>query len=364
MKYSVHINLGKLQQNAEHREHKETGHALPLPPKLPQSKKSGKSRQSVRTQDAGVRTYDGGAIRTQISEEANLKPIEYERTCIIVEQEVLDQVAREAKEVSPPTEDTLGLISGTPLTVLPHETMPDLISSRKENGAMIRQAEKEIVEHVHSLKQPPATAKPVASMTRDDFMFTRVYATMNLAQLKNVDKLHLQNKKKKELSQKALLVSKVRQERLVRKKKIEAFQKKLREGARDWKSEEDGKLEQRRDNLDSHRERRLLSKLRDRDSGHLAVQREQQDRKFSQSFASHNTLVSNTVSHEDKAHSREGSSALYGERVRQARKDSLEQQEEVRMYLKLRRNRFMEEGKNTKKELNAKMIEVGYTIGW
>ena len=74
------------------------------------------------------------------------------------------------------------------------------------------------------MRQAPAKhASKSDAMTKDEFVFTRVYGTMNLGLLRKMDQVHHTRKAREELEGKANLVARVRRERVMRRGKIEAF---------------------------------------------------------------------------------------------------------------------------------------------
>lgn len=257
-------------------------------------------------------------------------------------------------------------LSGLTLSVLPHDDLPPLATSKRENVRMIREAEKELNKSRMQLKQSPAKPSKATSkatskadaMTKDEFVFTRVYGTMNLSLLSKMDKVHHTRKANKVQEEKANLVARVRRERVMRRGKIEAFQNHLKDRVRMWKCREEGRLEQRREELDKQREAELMDQSRQREVERRSAHKQHEERELSDYFRQNSALISNTLCVEDRKVSVEQSCTVVQEKVRQVRQESLEQQEEARSYLEHRRNRLWEERRQEKQDIGARMLEV------
>jgi len=87
--------------------------------------------------------------------------------------------------------------------------------------------------------------------------------------------------------------------------------------------------------------------------------RQQEDREFSSHFRQNNTLVGNTLSAEDRREVIGACSTSLQQRVKQLRRDSLEQVRQLERSMEKRRNRLAEEGKKRKRNLSEKTLEVG-----
>lgn len=263
------------------------------------------------------------------------------------------------------TDESTMSLSGLTLSVLPHDDLPPLATSKRENVRMIREAEKALSMSRMQLKQAPAKPpyKPDA-MTKDEFAFTRVYGTMNLGLLNKMDKVHHTHKVNKVQEGKANLVARVRRERVMRRGKIEAFQNHLKDRVHMWKCREEGRLERRREVLDKQREAELMEQSQQREVERRSAHKQQEKRELSDYFRQNSALISNTVCMEDRKVSVEQSCAAVQENVRQVRQESLEQQEEARRYLEHRRNRLWEEGRQEKKDIDARMLEVCTVCAW
>ena len=325
---------------------------------------AGVSRKGA-VQDAGIRT------ELSVSKKAAVQDISSSRTSVskrgtelvgLLDDEDVTHVMEDGDDlegVSGPVDETTMSLSGLTLSVLPHEDIPPLVTSKRENVKMIREAEKEMCQSRLQVRQAPAKhASKSDAMTKDEFVFTRVYGTMNLGLLRKMDQVHHTRKAREELEGKTNLVARVRRERVMRRGKIEAFQNHLKDRVRVWKCREEGRLEQRKEALDKEREEELVGLSRQREVGRRSAQKQQEERELSDCFRQNSAVISNTLCTEDSKVSEEQSSAAVREKVRQVRQESLEQQEEARKYLEQRRNRLWEEGRQEKQDIDARMLEV------
>lgn len=364
VKYTMHINLGKLQHNIEQSE-RSTG-MVPygvlmggknerIEKGVQLSKSSKKTgTQVVRTLDS--RTREQHVIRTPSRGQEGGGEDDEE-----MEEEEGEEVKQDGKLDVAGTDEKMQL-TGLTIAVLRHEAMPNLADTKAENVAMIKQAKKEINKTVLRLRQPATKSLKLApkqdAMSKDDFVFTRVYGTMHLSLLRKVEGVHHTRKRSEEHKQMVQRVAQARRERLLRRGMIEAFQNHLRERVHMWRCEEEGRLDQKKEALEKRRQANLLEQCRLQESATLTSRRRRDDREFSSHFRQNNTLISNTLSAEDRRASLGGCSAGTTEKVRQVREESLEQQQEAYRYLELRRSRLVQEGRQSKKEINAKTLEV------
>ena len=171
--------------------------------------------------------------------------------------------------------------------VLPHDQLPDFTKSKKEDGKALRAAEGEINRNLAKVKQPPA--QPVRELrqkpiTKEQHSFTRAYATMTLSSLRSIEKVHEARRKGKELMRKANLVSKIKQERIVGRSKIEEYQRSLRESVMEWKTDETLKLEEARNKKKEEHEAEISKRLQMYDKTLASKQKRGEDLVFVREF--------------------------------------------------------------------------------
>ena len=244
--------------------------------------------------------------------------------------------------------------------VLPHDQLPDLTKSKKEDGKELRAAEEEITRNLVKVKQPPV--QPVRELrqkpiTKEQHSFTRAYATMTLSALRSIEKVHEARRKGKELMRKANLVSKIKQERIVRRSKIEEYQRLLRESVMEWKTDETLRLEEARNKKKEEHEAEISKRLQMHDKTLSSRQKKDKDLEFVREFERQNTLISSTLSKEDRKMSKDSIEAETKERVQSVRALSTERQELVKRYMDSRKAKLIREGVETKNELCIKMLE-------
>ena len=256
-------------------------------------------------------------------------------------------------------EDNIEL-TGKTATVFGHDQLPDLATCKKEDGKALRAAEKAISDTVARIRQPPQPIRELRPkpLGKEQHSFTRAYATMNLSSLRTIEKVRETRKKGDELIRKANLVSKIKQERVVRRTRIEEYQRSLRENILEWKSDEIQRLEEARNKQKEQHQMEILKQSRVHDDGVMSVQKQLEDQAFASDFNRQNTLVGGTLSKEDRKISKEGIHSKTREQVQEARKLSIEQQELVKKYMESRRAQLVRDGAEIKRELDIKTLEA------
>ena len=251
-------------------------------------------------------------------------------------------------------------LAGQTAEVLAHSQLPDLATTKREDGKALRAAEREISQNFAKLRQPPP--QPVRELrpklaAKEHHSFTRAYATMTLSALRSIEKVHEARKKGEELMRKANLVSRIKQERVIRRSKIEEFQRSLRENALEWKSDKSHRLEEARSKQKEQQQVEILKRSQVHDSAILSVQKQLEDQEFASEFGRQNTLVGSTLSKEDRKISRDSIQSETNERVQLARALSAEQQQLVKKYMESRKTKLIREGVERKNELDIKLLE-------
>lgn len=384
LKYSMHINLGRLQHNIEQSEVRDSAAGVVTLPSVGVFRKKKTSRSSrercvqlqvpskkakkrlekteIQKEEATV-TKAPTKAPTKVMATAPTKVMATTPTKAMASKSDgrLEAGGEERKGNTLGETDGEGL-SGVALSVLLHEEIPDVSSSKRENVQMMRQAKQEISKHLLRLKQaqgksPKVLSKPDA-MSRDDLVFTRVQGTMQLSVLERMEKVHHTHKLREEHVQKASLVARVRRERVTKREKIEALQRHLKERIQQWKHREEGKLDLKKEALDQQRQAKLMEQYQRQEQEDLNLHKQKQDKELLGYFRQNTTLIGNTLSAEDRHVSADVGSATAKEQVGQIRQDSLEQQEEARKYLELRRERLQQQGRQDKQGLDARLLEV------
>ena len=261
------------------------------------------------------------------------------------------------ESMSKPESDTVQ-ISGSPVKILAHDQRPDLADVRKKEGNEIREAEKEILKAVSKGKEPPSIQNKPNISAKDALLFTRASATMTLSALQSVEQTHLASKKFDSLKQKTNTVATIRKERATRRAKIETFKRKVRDQARDWKNDEDHKLEEQREKIKERRMSNLLKQSVEYDQATKKRLEQIQEQKHACEFAVQNTMIGTTLDKEDFKAQKESEAAEMRDMLREAREQAQEKQEMVKRYMELRRVKLLQEGEEARKKLNSKMLEV------
>lgn len=251
-------------------------------------------------------------------------------------------------------------LAGQTAEVLIHNQLPDLATTKREDGKALRAAEREISQNFAKIRQPPP--QPVREQRpklagKEHHSFTRAYATMTLSALRSIEKVHKARKKGEELMQKASLVSRIKQERVIRRSKVEEFQRSLRENALEWKSDEIHRLEEARSKQKEQQQAEILKRSQAHDNAIMSIQRQLEDQEFASEFRRQNTLVGSTLSKEDRKISKDSIQSETKERVKLARELSAEQQKLVSKYMESRKTKLIREGVEKKNELDVKLLE-------
>ena len=276
-----------------------------------------------------------------------------------------------SKEVAAPKSDGLKQsekdenknieLAGETAKVLTHDQLPDLATTRREDGIALRAAEREICQNFARIRQPPPQPvrelRPPKVAGKEHHAFTRAYATMTLSALRSIEKVHEARRKGEQLVQKANLVSRIKQERVIRRSKIEEFHRTLRENALEWKTDEIHRLEEARIKQKEQQQAEILKRSQAHDSTIVNMQKLLEDQEFSSEFGRQNTLVGSTLSKEDRKISRDSAQSETKERVQLAREISAEQQQLVKKYMETRKTKLIREGVERKNELDIKLLE-------
>lgn len=381
VRYSMHINLGLLQRNIDQSVSKDvegeglTGVAYNKKGKTNQNRKGTKQKGKETNQKGKeMHLHVPGLVKREPVLTRESSRTDGSGTLITLPS--ADEDRKEGMETGGGDGDggdeeeeeggegKLISLAGLTLAILPHKEFPNLSAGKRETVKMIREAGEAIRRSRLQLKKQAAAAKTLKasprqdSLNRDEFVFTRVQGTMHLTLLNRMDRLHRTRKANEESEAKASLVARVRRERVTRRGKIEAFQNHLKERVHVWKCQEEGRLEHQREALDRERQAESLQRCQHRELQHTSAKKQQEDRQLSNHFRQNSALIGNTLRSEDRKVSLSHSSAAVRDKVRQAKQEELEQQEEARKYLEHRRNRLCEQGKQGRHDVDARMLEV------
>ena len=359
MIYTMHINLGNLQQKVTEAEKVEPRGAT----KAFQSAFRHKKKLSVKGQMAKQLGAEKGKCGTETSPKSQALPR-------------ADSVPDSSPK--PPAADGAGLsdgpdekvgsddgdsmeVSGQSIKAVPCNYVEDVVTSKKEDGRRVRIAKKEIKETVRRADEPPpksCSVKPSTVMSKDERAFTRAYTTMTLSALRAVEKVREARKRADLLIQKANLVAKMKQERMERREKIEKFHRELKENITMWRISEENRLDCMQEQLLAKKSEEVLCRVHSHDTAMATIQRHKEDEKFACEFSQKNTLVKNMVCKEDQKVLKDVSFQVAREKVGQSREVSHEHQEMVRQYMEQRDAKLLQEGATAKKVLDAKMLQV------
>ena len=246
-------------------------------------------------------------------------------------------------------------MSGSPVRVLAASELPDLTTTKKHAGIMIRSAEKEIMKNVVSKRKPELKDGPQAIVNhKDEQMFTRAYATMKTNCLTAVDNAKL----RADNAYKAELVARIRQERVERREKAKEFHRKLQNSIKEWRAAEEDRIFALGERLQSEMYSKLSQCSWAHDNEVIASHKQAEQKQFLTQFSHQNTLVSNTLANEDLKASQTSDLAQRAGQVEEARAVSRNNQLMVQRFMKLREAKLTQEGINTQLKLDAAMLQV------
>ena len=355
MKYTMHINLGKLQQKLTDAEN--------LQPEGINKAFQSTFRYKGKSNTKGQKVKQLSPRKRRDETETLPKSETSAKDADVLTSDSL------AKGVQlPETADNRGEVGGESMEVMGHfvravpcDRVTDTVTSKKEDGNRVRIAEKEIKESAEKAKEQPSKSckvKKSTGMSKDELLFTRACGTMTLSALRAVEKVHEARKKVDTLIQKANLVSQMKQERMERREKIEKFHRDLKEDITMWKITEEDRLESMREQILVKKNEELLNKSQCLDTAAITTQRAAEDQKLASEFSQQNTLVGNMMSREDQKLSKNASYQERKERVERMREVSREHQEMVKKFMELREAKLLQECATARKELDAKMLQV------
>ena len=367
MVYTMHINLGKLQQNVTKAENVE--------PKGLTKAFQHKRKSSVKDQIAKRLSPRNGKLGT----EASPKSQALTKAATIPGSDLTHNKPPNANgaELSDGADDKVGEalgddggdsmeVTGQSVEAVPCNHVEDVATSRREDGHRVRIAKKEIKETVRRANEPPpktCSVKQPTVMSKDEMTFTRAYATMTLSALRAVEKVREARKKADVLIQKANLVAKMKHERMERREKIEKFHREFKENITMWRIAQENRLESMEEQLLAKKSEEVLRRVHSHDTAMTTIQRHKEDKKFAREFSQQNTLVRNMVCQEDQKVLKDGRFQEVRERVGGMREVSLEHQEMVRRYMEQRDAKLLQEGATARKDLDANMLQVLPMVG-
>ena len=353
-KYFMHINLRKLQQtvtDAELCEPEGVDKKFRSAFKRTPSKSKSKVQQGAKSKPESVH---GNDIDT------NTAPVSKLTGTVTASNNTAGQETLPAsisKDGSPYSTDAMK-VSAKMTKILPHEHLPSVGTIKKSDGEDIREAEKEISRTLAKLKEPVKIQNKSKVLSKDGLLFTRACATMPLSTLRSVEHMHQARLKTKALNKKKNLVTKVKQDRTTRNAKIENFHRNVREKARDWKSQEDNKLEQQKTKQQERRNSDILQLSQSYDQALEKRQIQLKDQVFAHEFGHQNAMVGSTLLREDHKSMKDTDAVEKKDVVREAREVAQEHHEMVKRYMDLRRLKLLQEGEEARKKLDATMLEV------
>ncbi len=132
-------------------------------------------------------------------------------------------------------------------------------AKKKIDGKEIREAESKIKNIVVEMRQRvPVIEQQKGTWPKDSHAFIRAHATMSLSLLKDITRKHNNFRKENEITKKAEIVARVKEERERRKERIYNNQQMIRDTVMMWRISEERRLQERREHLELEQEYRQM----------------------------------------------------------------------------------------------------------
>lgn len=178
---------------------------------------------------------------------------------------------------------------------------------RKSKGKMKAVAE----EEKKKAKDEIDLTKTLPEITKDTQTFIRNHATMNLTALRQLEKQYRYNKKNKDMESKTGLVAQVRQEREVRRERLQQYQAMIKENIMSWRIEEETRLQREREKQDIRKEEDHLRRVANVEKEYEAIQCRINDEEFAKKFVQTNVAIDNKITMEKRRLERRGNHVHY-----------------------------------------------------
>lgn len=249
-------------------------------------------------------------------------------------------------------------VTGQSAQIFPHECLPDLAAAKKSVSKDIRNAKEEISRTVNQVRQPPKTVTKSNPLCKDDLLLTRACTTIALSVLNTVDTINQKKLHDESMSRKIKLVSTVKEERRIRKAKIDHLHENTKEKARDWKSVKEGKLNEFRIKFEVSRNADILKCLH---SYHKALQNREiqlKDLSLAHVFGVQNTMMLSVLSKKDHECLKANHAVRKQCVVKKMTEAAHERKEMVRSFMELRRKKLSQEGEEARNKLDSTLLLV------
>ena len=243
-----------------------------------------------------------------------------------------------------------------------------MVRDKEEDGKRLREAEEQIMETVAKTREPPSkdlrrvdpptTIHGAPRLGKDTLAFSRVFESVTLSTLKAVDKIHETERMRENWNRKATHVVRMRNEREVRRRKIQDIRQKTKETIEAWRIMEENKVARLLDQNAEQASRNLLERSIQRCTASEDRKKEVKDRAFAAEFSQQAVSIGREVAKEDREISTEDRREEIKRQVEQVTEATRQRREEARTEKEIRNTQLVWEGALAKKELNGKIVQV------
>ena len=239
---------------------------------------------------------------------------------------------------------------------------------KREDRQRVRQAEKQIMETLAKTREPPpkgslrvdppTTIHGAPRLSKDALAFRRVFESMALSTLKAVDRIHQASKADDNWSRKAAHVSRMKDERERRRRKIEDIRRSTKETIEAWRIMEENKLERLSEENVRRASVNLLNKSIQRNAADEKRKRKAEDRIFAADFMQQTTGIGREIAKDDHEITAEEKREDTRDQVQQIVEATRQKRDETQTEKEIRDTQLVWEGVLAKKNLDGKMVEV------
>lgn len=168
----------------------------------------------------------------------------------------------------------------------------DFVKEMKMRDAQeIREAENDIKDLILKTRKPVEQQPKMSCWPKDTHTFIRGHATMSLAMLKQLNREQYVQQKGNELSKKAKIVAKVREERELKKKRIFQNKQNLKDAIITWKLGEEKLLREKKALMELEDEEKRIKKAENIESMIEVVKNRKEKEKLALIFAQQHNMM-------------------------------------------------------------------------
>ena len=232
----------------------------------------------------------------------------------------------------------------------------EMSRGHQQNGKWIRDTEREITRLLSN--RVPQSFHGQPALTKDQLLFTRAYVSMTVSAVRTLENLGKVKRKNDELVQKAVLVARLREDRLCRAENIAAYRHNLKETIHTWKDHHVETLLKKKKALVVERNLLTTSHASRHHREAVRAQLLKEEREFEAEFGMQNAAIGGAMAHEDKKVARDVYQRSIKAMVEERREAGERGVALVKGYLRQREAHLLQKNSAFRRGLEAKMQEV------